>query len=86
MGGCCNAVYTYRTKKPSESWQYSTKIQPSIDVVCSFYIGSSVGLFVRLEAYFCLLLCIKHEEKYIIDFGDVFDVLVVTLMLCFKNE
>ena len=32
----------------------STKIQPSIDIVCSFYIGSSVGLFVRLEAYFCL--------------------------------
>ena len=35
-------------------------VQPSINVV---YIGSSLGLFVRLEAYFCLLLCIKHEER-----------------------
>ena len=35
-------------------------VQPSINVV---YIGSSLGLFVRLEAYFCLPLCIKHEER-----------------------
>ena len=54
-------THTEQKSLVSPGIKYSTKIQPSIDVV---YIGtSSVGLFVRLEAYFCLLLCIKHEER-----------------------